>query len=164
MDRIKNIEKALRKSLLFNSKPTYEDFPELIDICIWIRCILACMYGHYLGTHNIRSAVQLVQCLNFITFLPVVYAGVYLQIDKESYGNKVLFAGVVNAMAMAVLVWILFFTMEHAAEESIMKDLMMSDGDGAAIEEDAQQVPMDEGGTIEETVSADHIVDEEPEF
>lgn len=41
----------------------------------------------------------------------------YLGVDSESYGNKYMFAGVPNSVALLLLIWIYFYTLDHADDE-----------------------------------------------
>ena len=56
--------------------------------------------------------------INLITFLPYIFCGTYLGADIDSYGSQVLTAGTVNALALLLLIWILFYTAEHESEEN----------------------------------------------
>ena len=124
---------SISKFFALNSKPTKETFPELPDYVVWARCILAILYGIWLGFSNIeRSAVtNFAFGLNFVTFLPVVYCSTYLGADHEAYDNKLLFAGVFNATALLVLIWTYQYTMEHEQDEKIFASALVSTVKGA---------------------------------
>ena len=108
----------LSKLCSFQSKPSYETFPELPDMIIWIRIVLAVTYGISLGLRNQTGFAGILFALNVVTFLPIVYINSYLNADTDSYKNGLNFVGVPNAMATCVLVWIIIFTHEHSEEES----------------------------------------------
>jgi hypothetical protein len=40
--------------------------------------------------------------------------------NSESYGTKLLFSGVANSFALLLLIWIYFFTLEHADDEKTL--------------------------------------------
>jgi hypothetical protein len=44
----------------------------------------------------------------------------YLGADSESYGTKLFFSGVVNSLALLLLIWIYFFTLDHADDEKTL--------------------------------------------
>jgi hypothetical protein len=133
----------LKKSVSFNSKPTIETFPELPNIVIWVRCILAIFYGVWLGVGSVsRGGAGVMFGLNFITFLPIVYCSTYLRADQDSYGTKIFFGGVANSLALMLLIWVYFYTVEHADDElkladalvAVVKNVTMAE-DGAVVEE-----------------------------
>mmetsp|Transcript_15127 Transcript_15127/g.21425 ORF Transcript_15127/g.21425 Transcript_15127/m.21425 type:complete len:161 (-) Transcript_15127:80-562(-) len=109
----------LNKLTAWNSKPTYATFPELIDVIIWKRFVLAILYGTHLGLSQTRGAVGILFGMNVVTFFPVLYCSTYLNADTESYPN-LTFAGVPNAMALLLLIWIYFYTAEYSDDESQM--------------------------------------------
>ena len=50
---------------------------------------------------------------------------IILQADNDSFGGKLLFAGLPNAMALVLLIWIYFFTLNHEDEEQKLKSLLV---------------------------------------
>lgn len=92
--------------------------------------------------------------LNFVSFAPMVYCMIILQADSDSYGGKLLFAGLPNALALVLLIWIYFYTSAHEEDEQKLKSLLVnivtkvgSDMDGtgeAATEGEAFVPPVDE--------------------
>ena len=121
--------KTFGKFISFGSRPTATTFPELPDCLIWLRFVLAVSYGiFYLGPtamDNTRGATPLIMALNFISFAPMVYCMIILQADNDSFGGKLLFAGLPNAMALVLLIWIYFFTLNHEDEEQKLKSLLV---------------------------------------
>eukprot|EP00531_Pseudo-nitzschia_arenysensis_P016380 CAMPEP_0116129818 /NCGR_PEP_ID=MMETSP0329-20121206/8124_1 /TAXON_ID=697910 /ORGANISM="Pseudo-nitzschia arenysensis, Strain B593" /LENGTH=156 /DNA_ID=CAMNT_0003624105 /DNA_START=109 /DNA_END=579 /DNA_ORIENTATION=- len=115
-DKIKGI---MKKFLSPNSKPTYESFPELVDCVIWIRFILAVVFGIYAGTQGRVGGANILIALNLIAFPPVVYCQSFLSADPESYGIKLLFSGLFQALALAVVIWTYFYTAAHEQEEAV---------------------------------------------
>mmetsp|Transcript_25784 Transcript_25784/g.39610 ORF Transcript_25784/g.39610 Transcript_25784/m.39610 type:complete len:158 (-) Transcript_25784:79-552(-) len=105
------------KLAAWNSKPTYATFPELQDVIIWLRMFLAIFYGLHLGFSQTKGGVGVLFGLNVVTFLPVLYCNTYLAADTESYPN-LTFAGVPNALALLLLIWIYLYTSEYADDES----------------------------------------------
>jgi len=149
-------QKIFWKFATFGSKPNAETFPELPECLVWLRFALALNYGYYMGNasvlDNSRGITPLLMALNFIGFAPVVYCSLVLQADSDSYGGKVIFAGLANALALVTLMWIYFYTLEHASEEEKLNTLLalaraakgadMVDGDVAAEgQETASSVP-----------------------
>lgn len=138
-----NITTLLKKFVSLNSKPTIETFPELPNVIVWLRCILAIIYGAWLGIGNLtRGGAGVMFGLNFITFLPIIYCSTYLGADQESFGTKIYFGGVANSLALMLLIWVYFYTVEHADDElklsdalvAVVKNITMAE-DGAAVEE-----------------------------
>lgn len=104
-------KKIIRKFLSPNSNPTAKTFPELVDCVVWFRCGLAVALGCYLGySQNNRGATNLLFVLNVIAFVPILYCKTFLGADQDSYGNKLLFSGIFQGVALSMLVWFYFFT------------------------------------------------------
>ncbi len=58
----------------------------------------------------------------------------YLNVDTDTY-KGLNFAGVINGMALMVLIWVVFFTMLHEDEEKIFADALLKvlvDGNNGA--------------------------------
>jgi hypothetical protein len=116
VDRVKGI---MKKFLSPNSKPTFKTFPELVECIVWLRFVLAVFFGIYAGTTS-RSGGggNILVALNFIAFPPIVYCQSFLAADQESYGTKLYFSGIPQALALAMLIWIYFYTESHAQDEA----------------------------------------------
>jgi hypothetical protein len=108
------------KLFAFQSKPTASTFPELPDIIIWIRIVLGAAYGVNLGLKDEVGGVVLVFGLNLITFLPIVFMSTFLNVQIDTYKQSVNFAGVANALAVMLLVWMIIFTKQHGGEEAVL--------------------------------------------
>ena len=120
-------QKMLGQFLSFGSKPTAESFPELPECITWMRFVLAVNYGIYMGltvVNNEKGAIPLLMGLNFVAFSPLLYTMVVLQADSDSYQGKLLFAGLPNAMALVLLIWIYYYTLIHEEEEATLKRLL----------------------------------------
>jgi hypothetical protein len=106
-------------------------------------------YGISLGFRENRNDVTLqgtiglIFGLNVITFLPIMYLNLYLNAQTDSY-KGLNFVGVPNALALMMLVWIIFFTMAHEEEEiafgnafiqSVVKSAVGDDSDGDVVAE-----------------------------
>ena len=117
-------KRILGKFLSFNSKPTNETFRELPDALIWVRCVMALGYGYHLGAKQIQGAAFLLYGLNFISFVPMFYCLAFLQADGDSYGTKLFLSGLPNAMALVFLLWIYFYTVQHATEAEQLQLLL----------------------------------------
>ena len=87
-----------------------------------MRFCLGILYGCWLGVGTARSnsGANLIFGLNFVSFVPIVYCTIYLGADSDSYENKLLFSGVLNSVALLLLVWIYFYTAEHEDDEQIL--------------------------------------------
>jgi hypothetical protein len=92
----------------------------------WIRAVFALFYGLWIhfGTAfsaaaSARSvgATHLIFAFNTVCFIPLAYTITYLRVDQESYGAKLLFAGVPQGMALVMLIWIYLYTVSHEADE-----------------------------------------------
>ena len=115
-DRLKGI---VAKFLSPNSKPTMETFPELVDCIIWVRFALAVFFGFYAGNQAKNGGgSNLLVGLNFIAFPPAVYCQTFLAADQESYGTKLYFSGLFQGLALAVIIWVYFYTAAHEQEEA----------------------------------------------
>ena len=118
--KIEKMKRIMKKFLDFNSKPTMETFPELIDCTIWLRFVLAVFFGTWIGHESKnRGGANILFGLNFITFLPILWAKTFLGADQDSYGSKLLFSGVVQGLALSMLIWIYFYTESHRSDETI---------------------------------------------
>ena len=102
------IKSQLKKFVSINSKPNQDTFPELPDVIVWFRFALALLYGSFLGLSNhSKGAAGILFGLNFISFIPVLYCNFILGADSDSYGSKLYFSGVLNSLALMLLIWIL---------------------------------------------------------
>lgn len=142
--RRQRLATVLRKAVAFHSHPTEETFPELPDVLVWFRFSLAVAYGLYLGLSGVRSSVYVLQALNLITFVPVLYCRLYLGISdfagasstlsstssssssSSSFGSQIVFAGTMNALALTLLLWIYFFTAQHEDDERKLASLLVA--------------------------------------
>lgn len=116
------------KFLAINSKPTKDTFPELPDVIVWFRFALAVGYGTFLGlndTHRSGGA-NVIFGLNFVAFLPILYCSTYLGANQESYDNKLLFAGVINSVALMLLIWVYLYTSNHESDLAAMASILSS--------------------------------------
>lgn len=134
VDRVKGI---VKKFLSPNSKPTMETFPELVDCIIWLRFALAVFFGFYAGNQAKNGGGgNLLVALNFIAFPPAVYCQTFLAADQESYGTKLYFSGLFQGLALAVIIWIYFYTAFHDQEEAAFVEafgnLVAGGGDAAS--------------------------------
>ena len=145
-------ESLLSKFFAINSKPTMETFPELPDMIVWFRCILAVAYGLWLGLASGRTGgANVIFGLNFVSFVPVVYCSTFLGADSESYNNKLLFAGLFNAMALLLLIWIYLYTLEHEADEHILSAFLSKDMPEATLDTTADSTTIPSEPIVEES-------------
>jgi hypothetical protein len=121
------------------SRPTPETFPELPTCIVWVRGGLALLL---LLLKPREGATSVLLGLNVITFVPILWCQLYLLADTQQYQN-LNFAGVPNALALYILVWIYLYSSTHA---NVLEDLL-------------------EGRIIEKTVTAtaDEIISPPPE-
>lgn len=97
-----------------------------------MRFFIGIAYGSYLGLKGVTSPSMVLQLFNLVAFIPVMYSRFYLGIDSEAFGMKIIFSGLLNAVALAFLLWVYFFTAAHEAEEMQLEALLVSDSVNAA--------------------------------
>lgn len=124
MFNLPKLQATLKKALAFNSKPTAETFPELGEVVLWMRFVLALVYGTFLGMQSTRSGTMVLNSLNLIAFVPILYTKLYLGADPD-YEGTILFSGLVNALALCLLIWIYMFTLENEASEVKLSALLL---------------------------------------
>ena len=151
---IENFKSVLKKALALNSKPTEESFPELPEVLVWLRFLLAVAYGAFLGIKDVRSGTMPLQALNLIAFVPVMYCRFYLGAGAEVFPTQVIFSGLFNALALCVLIWLYYFTLHHEEEEAKLSSFLVFTS------EDLEPSPLEDAGGAAQT---DAPVDE-PEF
>ena len=118
-------EETGRKSgwILFfipNSKPDVMTCPSLPEYMIWLRLVIGGVYGLSLGLRGQMGGVGILFGLNVITFIPLLYLKFYLGANIESYQQSISLAGIPNAIALMLLLWIILFTMEHTHDEAAL--------------------------------------------
>jgi hypothetical protein len=108
-------EKSLLEKLLTPGwKPSPATFPELPECIIWMRFVLAICFGIFIGLESKpRGGVNVMFALNLIAFVPVFYATTYLGASQDEFGAKLIFGGVVQGLALTILIWIYFYTGNH---------------------------------------------------
>lgn len=116
--------RRLNKLIAMGSKPNSATFPELPDMVVLIRMTLALVYGISLGLRDSNTGVGVVFGLNLITFIPIIYLTQFLDADTDSY-KSINFAGVPNALALMLLVWLYFFTAAHGEEENALRSAVV---------------------------------------
>lgn len=129
------------KFFAINSKPTSATFPELPDMIMWLRMGLGLAYGLSLGMRDSVGGVGIIFGLNVIIFVPIVYISSFLEANTDSY-KQLNFAGVPNALALMLLVWLYLFTLYHADEGTAL---------GAAVVQVVKSMADDDEGTGEST-------------
>ena len=93
---------------------------------VWFRWTLALVYGIYVGNSGHKSGAILLQALNIITFVPTLYCKLYLGVESHVFSREVIFSGLVNALALCVLIWIYIFTAAHEPQEVQLSALLRS--------------------------------------
>ena len=133
----KKLKEVLRKSVAINSRPNEESFPELPTVLIWMRFCLAVAYGTYIGRRGVKAGAMVLQALNLVAFLPFMYCRLFLGTDAEAYGTQIIFSGTLQAVALAVLIWIYFYTAQMEEQELRLADLLIApSGDAVGGEHD----------------------------
>jgi hypothetical protein len=112
---------TLKKLVSFGSKPNASTFPELVNVIVWMRCLLAIGYGIHLSRGTV-GGLGMLYGLNVVSFLPLLYT-ILLGADLDSYDN-IIFAGVPNSLALMLLVWIYCYTLENADEEAALTNMI----------------------------------------
>ena len=139
MDRTK-LRRIVYQAISMNSQPTEETFPELRHVIIWMRGIIAIIYGITLGIRNIRGSIMILNIINLITFIPYMYCRFYLNVTMESYNSNsnnnnqssLLLVGVLPAVALSLLIWIYYFTLHHEMELEILSQLVVDVANNAS--------------------------------
>jgi len=121
----KKLQATLKKAVAINSQPTEESFPELPTILIWMRFVLGAAYGTYIGTQGIKSGTMALQCLNLVAFLPWIYTRLYLGVGGEQFVSDALFAGTVQGVALALLIWVYFYTAQMEDQEQNLSSMLI---------------------------------------
>jgi hypothetical protein len=116
----------LSKFLSINSKPTKETFPELPNVLVWFRFVLAVIYGTYLGVvaPQRSSGANLLFGFNWIVFVPSIYCTTFLGAEQASYDNKILFSGVLSTSALMLLIWTYLYTSENEVDVQAMASIL----------------------------------------
>ncbi|KAL7564252.1 hypothetical protein ACA910_012278 [Epithemia clementina (nom. ined.)] len=165
------IRPVLSKALTYNLKPTEESFPELPAVLIWFRFVLAVVYGLYVGTHLTRSGVFLLQAFNMITFVPTMYCKFYLGVGADVFAQPIIFAGLINAVALCLLIWIYLFTAAHETQHQQLAALLLSAvvvppsdtaDDALTMNDETLEHTMTQGN--QDMVGGEALDQEEPEF
>lgn len=147
---------TLKKLVAIGSKPNASTFPELLNVVVWMRCIMAVVYGIHLSKSTV-GGVGMLYGLNAVAFVPMMYAFL-LGADVNSYDN-LIFAGVPNALALLLLVWIYFFTLDNASEEAAIANMI------SVMQTDTTWADEDSGGNTESASMQDAPqVDADSEF
>ena len=148
---------VLKKVFTVNLQPTEENFPELPDVMVWFRCIIAIAYGTYIGYNNTNvkgsSLLVLMQALNLLVFIPVLHCRLYLGIHRDVFPGKIVFSGLLNGLALILLLWIYFFTSSHPTEVSILQSMLLDTNTTSTISD-----------TTSDSDATTSYVDPEPEF
>lgn len=126
---VKKLPALFRKAVAINSKPTEETFPELPTILIWMRFVLGAAFGTYVGLKGVKSGAIALQALNMVAFLPFVYCRMYLGTEGDAFGTSIIFAGTVQAVALALLLWIYFYTAQMEEQELNFIDVLIPPAD-----------------------------------
>mmetsp|Transcript_31302 Transcript_31302/g.56735 ORF Transcript_31302/g.56735 Transcript_31302/m.56735 type:complete len:150 (+) Transcript_31302:111-560(+) len=117
------ILKILKKSVAFGSQPNASTFPELVDVLIWMRFVIAFIYGIQLSRKTELGAVGLLYGLNAVAFVPIMYT-ILLKANMDSYVGNIMFAGVPNALALLLLMWIYCYTLNNGSEEAALAKMI----------------------------------------
>ena len=138
------IASTLRTSFSFGSKPNASTFPELVNVIVWMRCLLAIGYGIYLSRGTVGS-LGMLYGLNVVAFVPMIYIILLLGADLDSYDN-LMFVGLPNSLALLLLVWIYCYTLENAEEEVALAkiiDVMWTVATGGEEEAEVESAALD---------------------
>uniref|UniRef100_A0A7R9W4I5 Uncharacterized protein n=1 Tax=Pseudictyota dubia TaxID=2749911 RepID=A0A7R9W4I5_9STRA len=142
--------RKLKKMLAMGSKPNSSTFPELPDMVVLMRMGLGLAYGISLGLRDSNAGVGIMFGLNLVTIVPIVYLSQYLDADTDSY-KSINFAGIPNALALMILVWLYFFTLAHEDEENALR---------SAVTQVVESVVEADEGSVEDAGEAQPVTDE----
>lgn len=134
-----------------------------------IRAVLALTYGVWIGIQSTTSlaavstragggAANLTFAFNIVCFIPLAYTITYLRVDQESYGAKLMFAGVPQGIAVVLLIWIWVYTSSHEADEMVFAAAL---GKGDI---DGNDTPTDGSSYAETTDTIQYRAPDESEF
>ena len=70
-----------------------------------------------------------------------MYCRLYLGVEADAFGGKIIFSGLLNGGALVLLLWIYFFTLAHEREGQVLQSLVINVteavmGDGALMQEE----------------------------
>eukprot|EP00542_Grammatophora_oceanica_P017452 CAMPEP_0194029926 /NCGR_PEP_ID=MMETSP0009_2-20130614/3552_1 /TAXON_ID=210454 /ORGANISM="Grammatophora oceanica, Strain CCMP 410" /LENGTH=161 /DNA_ID=CAMNT_0038669749 /DNA_START=10 /DNA_END=495 /DNA_ORIENTATION=- len=150
-----NILKIIKKFGAWGSKPDVNTFPELTQCVIWLRFIIAIGYGTYLGLSDSNRAIAVMFGLNAVTFVPLIYCHVLLQAEMESFSG-LTFGGLVNALALIILIWVGIHSWKHEDELSELTASIITQAAKSA----AASMVGDDDTTLEDATTATETMDE----
>jgi len=120
-----------KKFTAFQSAPNAKSYPDLPEHITFFRLTLGLLCGLYFSfreyqqvyspntTYKMSGFVGIVVSLNLIMFIPIMFVNFYLNADLDSFKGRLNFAGWINGVSLAMLIWILAFTWVHEKEEGI---------------------------------------------
>lgn len=151
---LKQKKVLLSKFFSIGSKPTADTFPELPHVLLWFRALLGTLFGLYMGLSGRQGAVGFVFGVNIVAFIPMAYCQIMLVADIDSYKHSLQFSGVLNALALALLIWIYCNTWTHAETEATMRAVAVM-VKAAAVGKDSEVNLMVDDGTAMEVPTVD---------
>ena len=116
------------------SRPSPETFPELPDCVAIVRILVGFTYGLSLGYRDVVGGFGVMMGCSAVMFLPLIYVEQFLKAQVNAYSANIAVTGVVYGMASCLLVWIIFYNMNHA---DLLEDIVAAGGESSIIEEDA---------------------------
>ena len=165
----KKLRSIVNQSVAINSQPTEATFPELPTVLLWMRFVLGAAYGTYVGLQGARGGSLALQALNLIAFLPFMYCRLYLGTPETGDGafgmGTTVLSGTAPGLALALLLWIYFYTAQMEEQELKLMDLLLPPlveifgGDTFATGDSSTVDP----GMVEATLS-DPVVASQDEF
>ena len=57
-----------------------------------------------------------------------MYCRLYLGVEADAFGGKIIFSGLLNGGALVLLLWIYFFTASHETQERQLSELLAAAG------------------------------------
>lgn len=117
---------------------------------VLMRMGLGLAYGISLGLRDSNAGVGIMFGLNLVTIVPIVYLSQYLDADTDSY-KSINFAGIPNALALMILVWLYFFTLAHEDEENALR---------SAVTQVVESVVEADEGSVEDAGEAQPVTDQ----
>ena len=88
-----------------------------------------------LGVQGSHGGLSVFVGFSALVFVPLMYGERILKADVESYSN-LTFTGVPNAFGLMLLIWVIFFTMEHAEVEERFTSMLMNSSTESVLSED----------------------------
>ena len=55
-----------------------------------------------------------------------MYCRLYLGVEADAFGGKIIFSGLLNGGALVILLWVYFFTAAHETQERQLSEILLT--------------------------------------